>query len=138
MRKIKRADSVHAKAQKFVREESPPVPYGITLNDDELIIWDSFTRARAREDWREMDLILLAKVVTIENNIRQNQQALNEQGVLIENQKGTPIENPLLRVVDTLQRQQLSVIRTIKRLLVFCSIKCSFNARFTLNHRLRC
>ena len=46
---------------------SVPLPEGITLrSDEEHVIWGQFTRARAREDWRDMDLLLLAKVVRLE------------------------------------------------------------------------
>jgi hypothetical protein len=46
---------------------SVPLPEGITLrSDEEHVIWGQFTRARAREDWRDMDLLLLAKVVRME------------------------------------------------------------------------
>ena len=88
--------------------ESVPLPQGVELrSDDELIIWGQFTRARAREDWRDMDLILLAKVVRMEADIRQHQAAVEEQGVIIENQRGTPIPNPLLAIIDTVERRQL-------------------------------
>ena len=34
-------------------------PAGVELrNDKEHLIWNQFTRARAKEDWRVMDLIL--------------------------------------------------------------------------------
>ena len=94
--------------------ESVPLPQGVELrSDDELIIWGQFTRARAREDWRDMDLILLAKVVRMEADIRQHQAAVEEQGVIIENQRGTPIPNPLLAIIDTVERRQLAVIRSM-------------------------
>jgi len=94
--------------------ESVPLPQGVELrSDDELIIWGQFTRARAREDWRDMDLILLAKVVRMEADIRQHQAAVEEQGVIIENQRGTPIPNPLLAIIDTVERRQLAFIRSM-------------------------
>tara|TARA_R100000951_G_scaffold48067_1_gene40903 strand:- start:3791 stop:4261 length:471 start_codon:yes stop_codon:yes gene_type:complete len=94
--------------------ESVPLPQGVELrSDDELIIWGQFTRARAREDWRDMDLILLAKVVRMEADIRQHQAAVEAQGVIIENQRGTPIPNPLLAIIDTVERRQLAVIRSM-------------------------
>ncbi|AII87840.1 P27 family phage terminase small subunit [Planktomarina temperata] len=94
--------------------ESVPLPQGVELrSDDELIIWGQFTRARAREDWRDMDLILLAKVVRMEADIRQHQASVEEQGVIIENQRGTPIPNPLLAIIDTVERRQLAVIRSM-------------------------
>ena len=85
--------------------QSVPLPDGVVLrSDDEIIIWDQFTRARAREDWRDMDLILLAKVVRMEADIRKHQETLDRSGVLIKNQRGTLIPNPLISVIDTLER----------------------------------
>ena len=94
--------------------ESVPLPQGVELrSEDEMVIWGQFTRARAREDWRDMDLLLLAKVVRMEADIRQHQAAVEEQGVIIENQRGTPIPNPLLAIIDTVERRQLAFIRSM-------------------------
>jgi phage terminase small subunit len=88
-------------------------PEGIDLKDDELVIWSQFTKARAADAWRDFDLVLLAKSVKLEANIRKYQIVLDEHGPIIENQRGTPIENPMLRAIDTLQRQQLAIIRSM-------------------------
>jgi len=94
--------------------QSVPLPDGVELrSDEELVIWDQFTRARAREDWRDMDLLLLAKVVRMEADIRKHQETLDRSGVLIKNQRGTLIPNPLIAVIDTLERRQLAVIRSM-------------------------
>ena len=91
-----------------------PLPQGVELrSDDEMVIWDQFTRARAREDWRDMDLLLLAKVVRMESDIRKHQATLDKSGVLIQNKRGTLIANPLLAVIDTLERRQMAVIRSM-------------------------
>jgi len=91
-----------------------PLPDGVKLRSDlEYTIWDQFTRARAREDWRDLDLILLAKIVRMEADIREHQETLDDAGVLIQNKRGTLIPNPLLAVVDTLERRQLAVIRSM-------------------------
>ena len=94
--------------------EDVPLPIGVELrSDEEMTIWCQFTRARAREDWRDMDLILLAKVVRIEADIRKYQETLDRSGVIIKNKRETLVANPLLSVIDTLQRQQLSIIRSM-------------------------
>ena len=91
-----------------------PLPDGISLrSEEEHVIWNQFTRARAREDWRDMNLILLAKVVRMEADIREHQSTLDRSGVLIQNKRGTLIPNPLLAVVDNLERRQLAVIRSM-------------------------
>ena len=60
-----------------------------------------------------MDLILLAKIVKMEADIRAAQIELDAMGMMIENKRGTPIPNPLLSVIDTLERRQLAVIRSM-------------------------
>ena len=88
-----------------------PLPAGVELRSEaELIIWHQFTRARARSDWRDMDLILLAKVVKMEADIRAAQIELDAMGMMAENKRGTPIPNSLLSVIDVLKRRQLMVI----------------------------
>jgi hypothetical protein len=82
-------------------------------SEAELIIWHQFTRARARSDWRDIDLILLAKIVKMEADIRAAQIELDAMGMMVENKRGTPIPNPLLSVIDTLERRQLAVIRSM-------------------------
>ena len=89
-------------------------PAGVELRSEkEHLIWSQFTRARARSDWRDMDLILLAKIVKMEADIRAAQIELDAMGMMVENKRGTPIPNPLLSVIDTLERRQLAVIRSM-------------------------
>ena len=58
-----------------------------------------------------MDLILLAKIVKMEADIRAAQVELDAVGMMVENKRGTQIPNPLISVIDTLERRQLAVIR---------------------------
>ena len=91
-----------------------PLPAGVELRSEaELIIWHQFTRARVRSDWRNGDLNLLAKIVKMEADIRVAQIELDAMGIMIENKRGTPIPNPFLSVIDTLERRQLAVIRSM-------------------------
>ena len=79
----------------------------------ELTIWHQFSRALARSHWRDMDVILLEKTVQIDADIRAAQIELDAMGMMIENKRGTPIPNPFLSVIDTLERRQLAVIRSM-------------------------
>ena len=79
----------------------------------ELIIWHQFIRACVRSDWRDMDLILLAKIVKMEADIRAAQIELDAMGMMVENKRGIPIPNPLLSVIETLERRQLADIRSM-------------------------
>ena len=110
----KRTDksSTTAAVQGFARVLSDvPLPDGIELRSDlERTIWHQFSRARAHEDWRDMDLILLAKIECMEADIRTAQAQLDNVSMMVENKRGTPIPNLLLSVIDTLERRQLAII----------------------------
>ena len=90
-----------------------PIPEFIRLKAEAAPLWPIYSRARARDNWREFDLILLAKICNLEADIRQHQMMLDKTGAIISSRKGTPIENPLLRVIDMLTRQQMSIIRSL-------------------------
>lgn len=94
--------------------EEIALPPGVELrSQEELTIWNQFSRARARADWRDIDLILLAKAVRLEADIRHAQIDLDAIGIMMKNDRGTPIVNPLISVIDTWQRQQLAVFRSM-------------------------
>ncbi len=106
----------HANVVKLVSELSEKIalPAGVILrDDDEMVIWEQFTRARARDGWRDFDLLIVAKAVRLEADIRKYQQTLDSEGAVVTNDRGTQIVNPMLTVIDSLQRQQLALIRSI-------------------------
>jgi hypothetical protein len=110
-----RSDSFTAQANSFVSASSKiEMPEGVDLSTDEQrMIWDQFTKTRAKDAWRDFDLVLLSKVVRLESDIRKYQNMLDNSGVLIKNKRETLVENPLIRVIDTLQRQQMAIIRSM-------------------------
>ena len=91
-----------------------PVPSGVHLRtDDEVVIWRQLTQTRAHADWREFDLLLVAKMVRAEAEIRKCQAQLDKLGMIIKSDRGTPIVNPYISIMDTLQRQQLAIVRSM-------------------------
>ena len=110
-----RSDSVKKAVEVFqVAADVIPVPEGFQSDHPEFgRVWEAFTRARAKEDWRPMDLILLARVCDLEVMIREQREAIKFEGVIAVNTRGTQVENPRLRVFDTLVRQQMAIIRSM-------------------------
>ncbi|MBK5203914.1 MAG: hypothetical protein JJD98_00445 [Polaromonas sp.] len=105
-----------ANVVKLVSEmaEQVALPAGVILrNDAEMVIWKQFTHARAREGWRDFDLLIVAKAVRLEADIRKYQQALDKSSPIVKSDKGTQIVNPFFAVIDNLQRQQLALIRSL-------------------------
>ena len=97
-----------------VADDAILTPAGVELRSQkEHLIWGQFICARPKSHWRDTDLILLTKIVKMEANIRAAQVELDDIGITIENKQGTPIPHPLILVIDTLQRRQLAVIRSM-------------------------
>ena len=94
--------------------EQVALPEGVSLRDDaEMVIWGQFTRARTREGWRDFDLLVVAKSVRLEADIRKYQGLLDRSGPIIVNERGTKVPNPFFAIIDNLQRQQLALIRSL-------------------------
>jgi hypothetical protein len=110
-----RSDSTTAKINSFASASSDvAMPDGVDLSTEEQrMIWNQFTKTRSKDSWRDFDLVLLSKVVKLESDIRKYQGMLDKSGVLIKNKRETLVENPLIRVIDTLQRQQMAIIRSM-------------------------
>jgi hypothetical protein len=111
----KRSDSIDGEISAFQNASTKvELPESVILrNDEELVIWEQFTAVRPASAWRDFDLVLLAKAVRLEYDIRKIQLTLDSSGPLIKNKRETLVENPLLRVIDTLQRMQLAIIRSL-------------------------
>ena len=87
-------------------------PAGVDLcSEKEHLIWKRFTRAK--EDWRDIDHIMLATIVKIEVDIRAAQVEMDAVGMMAENKRGTQIPDPLIAVIDILEWWQLAVIRSM-------------------------
>lgn len=91
-----------------------PIPAGIEFNsDEELLIWKQFTSARREEDWRDIDLVLLARIVNFEHRIRVNQALVDEEGEVVETSRGNIKENPRSLLVGRLLNRQAAMLRSL-------------------------
>ena len=82
-------------------------------SEKEGLIWNQFIRGRAKSDWCYMDLFLLAKIVKMESDIWAAQVEPDAVGVMVENKRSTQIPHLLISVINTLERRQLAVIRSM-------------------------
>ena len=82
-------------------------------SEKEGLIWNQFIRGRAKSDWCYMDLFLLAKIVKMESDIWAAQVEPDAVGVMVENKRSTQIPHLLISVINTLERRQRAVIRSM-------------------------
>ena len=89
--------------------EIVPLPQGCELTTDfQQIMYNVITRTRAREEWRDLDLVSVHQMVILLSNIREARLTLDMEGITIENQRGTMVPNPLISIIDTWTRTYLA------------------------------
>lgn len=71
-------------------------------------------RARTRDEWTDADLIAAAQLARCQREIERESEALEREGSVIENQRGTPIMNPRHSVLEQLSRRQLALMRSLR------------------------
>jgi hypothetical protein len=91
-----------------------PVPKGVKFQSNaDIVLWEQIISTRIAADWRDIDLLLAAKMVGIERDIRRYQETLDNEGPVVFTLKGTPVPNPLFSIVNTLQSQLLNIVRAL-------------------------
>lgn len=87
-------------------------PEGVVLDDDESkLLWKQMTRARAKADWREMDLRLLGDYVDLDKLIRQCEQVIEADGLMIDGAGERKIAHPMINTKMQLMSQQGKLLR---------------------------
>ena len=111
MPRRQRSDSLFTAIQEAreATESDVEPPEGVALEtEDQVTIWRHYSRARRPEDWRSCDLLALARLVDLEVDIRRQRRALAVEDDIV---NGKP--NPRFGLLDSLQRQQLAVVRSL-------------------------
>ena len=88
-------------------------PAHIKLREGDRPYWDSLMRARARNKWVESDLEVAASLARCKADIERLQSEIDEEGDIVENQRGTPIVNPKHNLLETLNRRCVALSRMI-------------------------
>ena len=112
-----RSDSTSSRVEQMKNANNPEaieLPEGLTLRTKgEEVIWHQFTKQRAQSDWKPMDLSLLHKIVELEADLRKHKKRLDKEGVTLDIDGGKTYSNPLNVIIDTLMKQQLSLVRAL-------------------------
>lgn len=89
-------------------------PAEAELEAADMVYWSAIVRARARDEWNENDLQVAAQLAKCRRAIHEEEKSLKAEGRVIENQRGTPIMNPRVTVIEQLSRRQMALMRTIQ------------------------
>ena len=95
-----------------VDEVQPPAH--ITLRAAHMPFWRAITKARHRASWTEIDLAHAANLSRTQYDIEQEQAALEQEGSVVMNERGTPVKNPRASILEDLTRRAIQLSRILQ------------------------
>jgi hypothetical protein len=111
-----RGDSAAAAVKAMVdaaKEDLQP-PAHVKLRDGDAVFWDGVVRARARDEWTETDLVVAGQLARCLHDIEREQEALDAEGTVIPNDRGTMVVNPRVSVLEQFARREMALMRTLR------------------------
>lgn len=90
-----------------------PPPY-VRLTDSALPYFEAVSRARARDEWAECDLVVAAQLAQCMADMADEDAELRLEGKVVKNDKGTQIMNPRTTVLEQLARREMALMRTLR------------------------
>ena len=116
MAKRLRADStasvIKAMADAAMGELLPPSHIAIT--DSAIPYWKGVVRARARDEWSEVDLVVAAQLAQCQSDMADQDVLLRSEGSIVANDRGTQIMNPRATLMENLARREMALMRTLR------------------------
>lgn len=111
-----RADSAASAVKAMVDAAKPDieVPQHVTLTDSARPFWIGVVRARARDEWSEVDLVVAAQLAQCQADMEEEDQALRIEGRVVKNDRGTQVMNPRTTVLEQLARREMALMRTLR------------------------
>jgi hypothetical protein len=89
-------------------------PAHVQISADAMPDFHAIVRARARNEWSELDLIVAAQLAECILRQREQDALLLLEGDVIENAKGTMVANPRVAMLANLAGRQMAYMRTLQ------------------------
>lgn len=92
----------------------PEVPAHIRLCDHHMPFWESILRARMREEWNGVTLVIAGQLARCQYDIEHESLMLEMESTVIENCRGTLVANPRGQVLEALARREMALMRSLQ------------------------
>lgn len=111
-----RADSAASAVKAMVNAAKAPLvpPAQVTLTASALPYWDNVVRARARDEWSDVDLVVAAQLAQCMADMADEDAELRIEGKVVKNDRGTQVMNPRTTVMEQLARREMALMRTLR------------------------
>jgi len=89
-------------------------PEHVKISPEVLPDYIAIVRARARDEWSELDLIVAAQLAEVIGQQREQTAKITLEGDVVENMKGTLVANPRVTILERLAGRQMAYMRTLQ------------------------
>ena len=114
--KRNRSDSAESAVKAMVNAAKAALqpPIHTPLRPEALSFWNGIVRARARDEWIEVDLVVAAQLAECQACIEDESVQLRAEGTVLKNDRGTLVANPRCQVLEALARREMALMRTLR------------------------
>lgn len=102
---------IKAMANAAAPEFDPPAH--VRVREKDRPFWSSIMASRARDEWSKTDFVVAAQLARCQADIETESVALDIEGSVVENFRGTMVMNPRHSVLEQLARRELALMRTL-------------------------
>lgn len=95
-------------------EPPPEPPPYVKLRPEDRSFWDALVMSRASRDWMGAELCVLAQLARCQADIEKVTERLYKEDYVRMSNRGTPIMNPLVTVLEGLARRELALFRLLQ------------------------
>lgn len=89
-------------------------PEHVSITDSAIPYWIGIVRARARDEWNEVDLVVVGQLAQCQADIAEQDVLLRSEGSIVTNDRGTQIMNPRATLMENLARREMALMRTLR------------------------
>lgn len=111
-----RADSASSAVKAMVDAAKALIqpPAHVKLREGDRSFWDGVVCARARDEWTVSDLVVAGQLARCQADIEKEQLALDAEGTVVKNDRGTLVMNPRVSVLEQFSRREMALMRTLR------------------------
>jgi hypothetical protein len=116
MKKARKAGSVESAVKAMFDAASPgiEVPTHCNLRAGDMPFWQGIVRARAKDEWTEVDLVIAAQLARCQADIEREQLELDVEGTAVRNERGTIVVNARVSVLEQFARREMALLRSLR------------------------
>lgn len=110
------ANSAKAQIEAAIAVSLPELepPQFMPLREAARDFWPGIMASRARDEWLPVDLVVAAQLAECQACIRDESSALQAEGTVMENARGTMVANPRTNILEALARREMALMRTLR------------------------